>query len=102
MPDHPEVARLNTKPRLDDIVVLLLVVVVVLFYFVAQGTYALLVFANYGLIAFVGICGSAWIDEFHSIGQILAGFSVSGLRCWLDSMDARSCGIQLHVSDRRC
>jgi hypothetical protein len=74
VPDHPEVARLKTKPRLDDIVVLLLVVVVVLFYFVAQGTHALLLFANYGLIAFVGSAGVLGLVSSIRLGKSLPGF----------------------------
>jgi hypothetical protein len=74
VPDHPEVARLNIRLGLDDAIALLLVLAVALFYFVAQGTDALLLFANYGLVVFVGFAGVLGLMSSIRLGKSLSGF----------------------------
>jgi hypothetical protein len=86
---------LNTRLRLGDAFVLLLVVAVVLFYFVGQGTDALLLFANYGLIAFVGFAGVLGLMSSIRLGRSLLGvlslgFAV-GLIAWMLGLAVYSC-----------
>jgi hypothetical protein len=78
---------LNAKPRLDNAVVLILVAIVALFYFAAQGTYTLLLFANYGLIAFAGLAGVLGLISSIRSGKSLPGYLslgfAVGLIAWM-------------------
>lgn len=73
--------------RYDDAAVLLLTAAVALFYLFAQGTIALLLFANYGLIASVGLAGVFGLVSWARLGRskpavASLGFAV-GLILWM-------------------
>ncbi len=75
------------KFRLDHMFVLLCAVGVVLFYFLGQGSYLLVLFANYGLIAFAGLAGVFGLIAFAKLGKstmglVSLGFAI-GLLSWM-------------------
>jgi len=78
------------KVRLDHVVVALITVGVALFYAFGQGTYALLLFANYGLILFGALAGLVGLVSYLQLGRskmglFSLGFAV-GLLLWMPGL----------------